>query len=223
MFGLVAFLSYPVLATINTCVNLWTPFLIKPGNVINTGPKFQQLYSNWPNYNKYHRISKICIRYDTANVNGPKKRINGFLFTAKNVQTATATVQTQCYGACTGGNKCTDVKGEIVNIEFWYSGGSTTSSYAIDTIKFRSSSGQEIVWPEILADQDKSGTQVTNSFTVPWIGAYVYHSAIGLDNVGWYHGRFDKPGCDCCSGSSFNYANGLTDITYVIKSPAMAA
>jgi hypothetical protein len=36
------------------------------------------LYSNWPNYNKYTRINKICIHYDTAAVNGPRKRINGF-------------------------------------------------------------------------------------------------------------------------------------------------
>lgn len=41
--------------------------------------------------------------------------------------------------------------------------------------------------------------------------------------MGYYIGRFDKTGCDCCSGTSFNESNGLTDIAYTIQSPAMAA
>jgi hypothetical protein len=83
----VLFFSRPTEAAIDTCVNLWTDFMIKPGNVINTGPKFKQLYTNWPNYNKFTRISKICIHYDSAVVNGSKKRINGIQLTAINVQT----------------------------------------------------------------------------------------------------------------------------------------
>ena len=67
--------------------------MIKPNNVINTGPKFKQLYTNWPGYNKYTRINKIKIYYDTSAVNGPKKRINGVLLTAINVQTRAEAVQ----------------------------------------------------------------------------------------------------------------------------------
>jgi len=123
---------------IDQCVNLWEP--MSPGT---GGSLYKELYTNWPNYDKYTRISKVCIWTDDAPINGAAVRVNGLQFTTKQVNTGVETQQALCYGACIDTETCTDVQGEIIQIDYWYSAVTPTRS-AIDHIKFSTSTGQAI-------------------------------------------------------------------------------
>jgi hypothetical protein len=113
---------------------------------------------------------------------------------------------------------CTDVEGEIIQFKLWYSGGSlmSTGGFAIDKVKFTTTTGQII---ESHETDYEDGTLITYDFEAPFIGIYVYHSTWTLDNIGLYIGRFDKSGCECCSGTGLSPVS-IADMTYVIRSPA---
>jgi hypothetical protein len=94
-----------------------------------------------------------------------------------------------------------------------------TGGWAIDKLKFTTTTGQII---ESHETDYEDGTEVFYDFLEPFIGVYSYHSSYTLDNLGLYIGRFDKTGCDCCSGTGLIPAN-IAEMVFIIDSPANAA
>ena len=113
-----------------------------------TGELFKDLYSIDSSYDKYTRVGKVCIWQDTSAVNGSKLRINGLKFSVYNLADTnvprTVTDQANCYGACTGLEECTDVRGEINRVDYWWSDDGVSTPNVIDHIKFTTHIGQEI-------------------------------------------------------------------------------
>ena len=95
-------------------------------------------------FDKYTRVSNVCIWTDATPINGSRERVNGLDFTYLFINSGATYEPASCFGACNDIEECTDIEGEIIKFEMWHSDDATLSSYTtygINQVQFTTTTG----------------------------------------------------------------------------------